>query len=256
MAHETNDLDDFVAGKAKETFQYYWGETQSSPTSTGQDSLDAKIDALEKCRVAMMKGFDLEAIELRRMRNTWAALHRLPMETFIAILLQVVEDHDKNGGDEPFQLHNLASVCSHWRAVLLNYPEFWKALSPQFEPHFQRWTLERNPAGPLRLYYVPLLSMSRGARVEFLDLVVRHAGRWQRLVFEDTFDEDTCARLRQEMPRLTDILINNTIEDSPLPSPELFLSEGATLRYLSLTNAAAPWHSPRRRNSGASCCST
>ncbi|KIO16846.1 hypothetical protein M407DRAFT_33505 [Tulasnella calospora MUT 4182] len=245
MAHETNDLDDFVAGKAKETFQYYWGATQSSPTPTGQESLDAKIDALEKCRVAMMKGFDLEAIGLRQMRNTWAPLHRLPMETFITILLQVVEDHDTN---EPFQLHNLARVCSHWRAVLLNYPEFWKALSPQFGGHFQRWSLEKNRNSPLRIYYVPRLSMSRDARVDFLDLVVRHAGRWQMLVFQDTIDEYICALLRQEMPRLTDIFINNTTDSSLLPSPELFLSQGATLRYLSLTNAAVPWHSVRVQN--------
>ncbi|KAG9043679.1 hypothetical protein FS837_009247 [Tulasnella sp. UAMH 9824] len=242
MCSETSDLDNFFTGKAKETFQYYWDATRS------QVSLDEKLTALEECQVAMMKAFDLEAVELRRMRNTWARLHRLPMEIFITILLQVVEDHDENTDDEPTQLHNLARVCSHWRAVLLNYSEFWKALSPLFEPHFQRWTLERNPNGLLRIYYIPQLSMLRGVRIEFLDLVVRHGGRWQRLVFQDTFDEEICKLLRQEMPRLTDIFINNTMDDSPLPSPELFLSEGVTLRYLSLANATVRWDSVRIQN--------
>ncbi|KAG8946024.1 hypothetical protein FRC04_012143 [Tulasnella sp. 424] len=248
MAFSEKEFDIFVAKKVKETLQYHWDATRISPTPTGQEALDAKLAVLGHARFVTMRSFVKEESELRRMRNSWAPLHRLPVETFITILLLVVEDHSTDGDDEPIQLHRLASVCSHWRTVLLNCAGFWKALSPQFGTHFQRWTLRRNPNGLLRIYYIPQQSMSQNARVEFLDLVIQDSARWQKLVFQDILDEDMCAILRRDMPRLTDLFVNNSPWSPHLPSPELFLSEGVTLRYLSLTNAAVSWNSPRLRN--------
>ncbi|KAJ8508309.1 hypothetical protein ONZ45_g9396 [Pleurotus djamor] len=117
---------------------------------------------------------------LRQHRNAYAAISHLPDDILSMIFVTYKEELlyvTRRFGC----FNNVLGVCSHWRRVITNTPQFWAIIAPTY---FSLSTmLENSKQSMLRLYF-PLYDMSvRDYETYDIPQVLSHADRIQELAF-------------------------------------------------------------------------
>ncbi|KAJ8482631.1 hypothetical protein ONZ45_g14885 [Pleurotus djamor] len=117
---------------------------------------------------------------LRQRRNAYAAISHLPDDILSMIFVTYKEELlyvTRRSGC----FKNVLGVCSHWRRVIMNTPQFWAIIAPAY---FSLSTmLECSKQAMLRLYF-PLYDMSfRDCETYDIPQVLSHAERIQELAF-------------------------------------------------------------------------
>ena len=105
----------------------------------------------------------------------------LPNELLCQILKTVIETTPARLDPHRVRKCELATVCRHWRDVIVNTPSFWTfvQLAPTWRKALVKAHLKRSRQCPLDLVFDCFYSRSRF--IEFLSIVVPTTRRWRSL---------------------------------------------------------------------------
>lgn len=139
-------------------------------------------------------------------------------------------------------LRRLASVCKHWKEVVLSTPQLWAFISDQLPDRQFKWAIAMSKALPL---HIRVVGYGPGKR-HHQETILRLAHRWASLLASTDKDANLPAGFSEALASPTPLLQDLTIASSD-GSLNIFLGDGPPLRHLNLSNANMDWSSGRLR---------
>ncbi|KAG8946023.1 hypothetical protein FRC04_012142 [Tulasnella sp. 424] len=205
----------------------------------GQESSDSIVDddllASETAKIKMIgilerivDVFTREAVKLKNRRNNeHLAIHRLPPEVFVEILLLAIDwswwDTEK--------LRTLASVSTYWRDTIISCSRFWTPIDVMGNAKARRMAMKRNRTGPVDVWcWSRPEPEAMNAFME--DVQTVHSSRWRSILYDHRPETQVfLEHLRTQTSGLIDVLLFNPEVYGPAVSLELS-QEGPHLRHI------------------------
>jgi hypothetical protein len=185
-------------------------------------ALDDEILRMEKC-----------ILNLKRQRNGFAPLHTLPNELLTEVFSLL-------NSDEESEVHTVAAVCCHWRAVALGNPNLWTVVDFR-EPW---WHLYLSRSGGSALTLISEILDDR-----FIAVFSEHLHRVHECRFSWRKNDQLASLFSllegRQPPALTKLVIIST--DTP-STTMVFNLNLPSLRNLWLSVPSIRWDSPNLGN--------
>ncbi|KAG8895566.1 hypothetical protein FRC00_007290, partial [Tulasnella sp. 408] len=172
-----------------------------------------------------------------------APIHVLPNEVLTAILCMTFDAWDWR----PEHSITLTRVCKRWYLLVMATSAFWSHISSERNPRIAQGTLERNRGGPLifnlsfdESYYAHPRPTERA---EVLKIALAQVHRWKTFFFLGGYRGSLFADIRRGASALEELFVELT---EPADFGQVVrLSDGQSLRYLSLSGIGFDWSSRR-----------
>ncbi|KAG8906547.1 hypothetical protein FRB99_006661 [Tulasnella sp. 403] len=229
-------------GKWRKTHRYATLQHRTPASDESCECLDYRIEIYEAAWRGLRDEASRQSAVFRRLRNNFAPIHRLPLEIFTNILLQIVHG-PASSHNIPRQLRILCQVSSRWYNAIVSCAALWSRISDSFHEDQIGMFLERSGAVPLRI------ELSRGWSyrhpVQFKALTAQ-AHRWRGLRYSPWGNVDDWTQYTSlDVPILEDLRIVKYDDRNPF---KIDCIPDAPLQRLDLLATHLPWDSFRLSN--------
>lgn len=214
-------------------------DTASCRLSRGTESLsvaaiDTQLRTSDRIFDLVLREHVHHSSRMKRIRNSHLAIHKLPLELFVNVLLWTIDTiHWRIE-----YVHTLAQVCVYWRDTILTTAAFWPLVDVTYGLQNARTVLQRNPAGPITVS----LHIEKDDMVEVLKLTAKHSHRWRTIRVAIECPLEALALLQCPAPKLQDLCLWT----HNIPQGNIFeIPQGATLRHVDVEIISLRWTSPQ-----------
>ncbi|KAG8885216.1 hypothetical protein FRB98_001898 [Tulasnella sp. 332] len=152
-------------------------DLQSRVLALDASEIDEHIFEIHLALEKLSKEASGRIVRLRQRRNTFATIHKLPIELIVRIFTQALEmdEHEWSGLAYYPRLHDLAQVATEWSRIVKNFPDFWAVIDTGIEHSLVKAALARSKDLP-----ITVISRDVGFRDDNAgwSTVSRHIRRW------------------------------------------------------------------------------
>ncbi|KAG8892050.1 hypothetical protein FRB99_003150, partial [Tulasnella sp. 403] len=125
---------------------------QSTPdVKIGLRGLDSHIKAMSKTFRIVESHFQSRISQIKRHRNTFSLIHRLPVEVPVEILRHAAQD-ELYAGRRYLRLGDLSRVCALWGRVIEQSPTLWTTICTNDDTRLIQKIISRSGNHPLSIY--------------------------------------------------------------------------------------------------------
>lgn len=176
-------------------------------------------------------------------RHSASPIHRLPLEIFGNVLVEVITLREVNQPTRRLQV--LAAVARRWRDVILATPRLWCRITGSMSPTEVEWVIQRSRTLPLEIEIVVKQPTWIGGERLDMAQIGRESHRWRALTLLGGTNLPDAIRqgLQGATPALEYLrLLGGCNFD---PTDRIGLGEGAQFRSVELYKVGLSWDSPR-----------
>ncbi|KAG8892871.1 hypothetical protein FRB99_002386 [Tulasnella sp. 403] len=217
------------------------------------NKIDRIVDSLQRFQVHAAIGLS----RLRRQRNTFVPVHRLPIELLQRIFIEaMIPGHPNAVHHQPLglpsfdptyyqRLLRLAGVCSYWSNIISEDARRWTEIGAAYNPSLISIALERSKSLPLSIHCQDSYTRYRTCatrRTEFITRVAPSTDRWTEAVICVERSDELLPLASMAAPQLRSLDLSS--RSFTPPTLNLFQNHPPKLDVIRLEGVSLNWTSP------------